>query len=184
HLLKRRIKLPQEAPMTRKLLLLVAFLSSFAVAQQPPVNSPLLGHLTGKWVLDGMIAGKNVTHDVDGEWVLDHHYVRIHEVSREKTDKHKPQYEALIMIGWNEESKQYACAWLDVYGGLSPLSIGIGTPKENEIPFVFKDEKGNVSLTNDFVYEPKRDTWEWRIDNIDNGTAKPFARVKLTRAGS
>ncbi|HTY84329.1 MAG TPA: hypothetical protein VMB19_08920 [Silvibacterium sp.] len=170
--------------MIRKLVLLVAVLSSVAVAQQPPLNSPLLDHLAGRWVLDGMIAGKHVTHDVDAEWVLDHHYLRVHEVSREKTNLGKPQYEALVFIGWNEESKQYGCVWLDVFGGLSPLSIGMGTPKENEIAFVFKDEKGTVSLTNDFVHNPKLDTWEWRIDNIENGTAKPFARVTLSKAGN
>jgi len=169
--------------MIRTLLLLVASLTSFAMAQQPPLNSPLLEHLTGKWVLDGIIAGDHVTHDVDGEWVLDHHYVRLHEVSREKTDKGKPRYEALVFVGWNEEQKQFACAWLDIFGGLLPVSIGIATPKENEIPFVFKDDKGTTSITNDFVYDPKQDTWQWRIDNINNGTAKPFARVTLSRAG-
>ena len=170
--------------MIRTLLLLVASLTSFAMAQQPPLNSPLLEHLTGKWVLGGIIAGDHVTHDVDGEWVLDHHYLRLHEVSREKTDKGKPRYEALVFVGWNEESKQYACAWLDIFGGLLPVSIGVATPKENEIPFAFKDDKGAVSLTNDFVYDPKQDTWQWRIDNIDKGTAKPFARVTLSKAGN
>ena len=168
--------------MIRKLISLVLSLTPFAVAQQPPLNSPLLDHLGGKWVLEGMIAGKHVTHDVDADWVLDHHYLRVHETSREKTDKEKPQYEAVIFIGWNEEPKQYACVWLDVYGGLAPVSIGTATPKENEIPFAFKDEKGNVSLTNDFVYAPKQGTWEWRIDNIENGAAKPFARVTLSKA--
>ena len=56
--------------------------------------------------------------------------------------------------------------------------------KENEIPFVFKDEKGNTTFTNDFVYDAKADTWDWRMDNVDNGVAKPFARVTLTRADS
>jgi len=98
--------------MIRKLISLVLSLTPFAVAQQPPLNSPLLDHLGGKWVLEGMIAGKHVTHDVDADWVLDHHYLRVHETSREKTDKEKPQYEAVIFIGWNEEPKQYACVWL------------------------------------------------------------------------
>jgi len=168
--------------MIRTLLLLAAFLTPVAVGQQAPINSPLLDHLAGSWVLEGAVARQQVTHNVDAEWVLDHHYLRIHEVSREKNDKGKPKYEALIFIAWNEEPKQYACVWLDVYGGLSPVSIGAGEPKENEIPFAFKDEKGSLSLTNDFIYEPKSDTWEWRIDNIDKGAATPFARVKLSRA--
>ena len=163
-------------------IFLLALLAPLAVAQQPPLNSPLLDHLAGSWVLEGTIAGQHVTHSVDAEWVLDHHYLRLHEIAREMNDNGKPKYEALIFIGWNEEPKQYACAWLDVFGGLAPVSIGMAAPKENEIPFAFKDEKGIVSLTNDFLYEPKSDTWEWRIDNIDKGAATPFARVKLSRA--
>jgi hypothetical protein len=167
--------------MTRMLVLAI-LLSPFACAQQPPMNSPLLDHLAGHWVLKGTIAGQQVIHDVDGEWTLDHHYLRIHEVSRDKNGQGKPSYEALVFIGWNEGPKQYGCAWLDVFGGLAAESIGMATPKENEIPFVFKDEKGSISLTNDFLYHPASDIWEWQIDNIDKGTAKPFARVQLMRA--
>ena len=140
------------------------------------------GYLAGHWVLKGTIAGQQATHDIEGEWVLDHHYLRIHEVSREKNKQGKPQYEALIFVGWNEQPKQYAYAWLDVYGGLTVESIGVATPKENEIPFVFKDEKGSINLTNDFLYHSATDTWEWWIDNVDKGTATPFARVQLTKA--
>jgi hypothetical protein len=152
-----------------------------AFAQQPPVNSPLLDHLVGKWMLQGTVAGKETTHDVDAEWVLEHHYLLIHEVSREKNAKGAPQYQATIYIAWNEPTKDYACVWLDDYGGLAAASIGAVTPQENELPFIFKDEKGEVTFKNDFVYDAKASTWEWRMDNVANGVAKPFARVKLTR---
>lgn len=168
--------------MVWKIFLLLTSLSSLVFAQQAPLSSPLLDHLAGHWVLKGTIAGQQVIHDVDGDWTLDHHYLRIHEVSRDKNGQGKPSYEAIVFVGWNEQPKQYACAWLDVFGGLAAESIGVATPKENEIPFVFKDEKGSVSLTNDFLYHSANDTWEWQIDNIDKGTAKPFARVQLTRA--
>jgi hypothetical protein len=64
---------------------------------------------------------------------------------------------------------------------MSTESIGLADPKENELPFIFKDDKGAVSFSNDFVYDAKADTWEWRMDNVDNGAAKPFGRVKLKR---
>lgn len=168
--------------MIRKVFFLAALLSAVAWAQQAPINSPLLDHLAGHWVLKGTIAGQQVIHDVDSEWALDHHYLRIHEISREKNAQGKPVYEALVFVGWNEQPKQYACAWLDIFGGLASESIGVATPKENEIPFVFKDEKGSISLTNNFLYHSASDTWEWQIDNIDKGAATPFARVQLARA--
>ena len=151
------------------------------LAQQPPVKSPLLDHLAGKWVLQGTMASRPTVHDVDAEWVLDHHYLRIHEVSREKDAKGQPQYEAMVYVAWNERSKQYACAWLDVYGGFSAESVGVASPAENRLPFVFKDEKGEVSFTNEFIYTPSTDSWEWKLDNVDEGTAIPFGRVKLAR---
>lgn len=165
------------------LLVALAFCAaSVGAAQQAPVKSPLLDRLVGKWVLQGTIAGKATIHDVDAEWVLNHHYVRIHEVSREKNAKGQPQYEATIYVAWNEPTKQYAAIWLDVYGGMSSESIGVADPKENDLPFIFKDDEGAVSFSNDFVYDVTVDAWEWRMDNVVNGAAKPFGRVKLKRS--
>jgi hypothetical protein len=168
-------------PVGRFLSLLILCSATVSVAQQPPVNAPLLDHLVGKWVLRGTIAGQETTHDVSAEWVLEHHYLVIHEVSRQMNGKGEPQYQATIYIGWNEATKEHACIWLDVFGGLTTASIGVASPKENELLFVFKDEKGEVDFKNDFVYDPKASTWEWRMDNIANGVAKPFGRVRLSR---
>jgi hypothetical protein len=64
-----------------------------ALGAEPPADDHWLSRLVGHWVLAGRIAGKETTHDVDGEWVLNHLYVRIHEVSREKDPKGQPAYE-------------------------------------------------------------------------------------------
>jgi hypothetical protein len=162
-------------------VLAAMLLSGMAVAQQPSVNSALLDHLAGNWVLRGTIAGQQTTHDVNAEWVLGHHYLRINEVSREKSSSGQPQYEATVFVGWNAKAKQYACVWLDVLGGMSAESIGVATPRENVIPFVFTDEQGEVMFRNDFVYDPKTNSWEWRMENVKKGVSKPFGRVTLTR---
>jgi len=179
------MKIQRVSRILKTLLMALAFCAaSVGVAQQPPVKSPLLDRLAGKWVLQGTIAGQATTHDVDAEWVIDHHYLRLHEVSREKNAKGQPQYEATIYIAWNEPTKQYAAVWLDDYGGLLPSSVGLADPKENEFPFIFKDDKGAVSFSNDFVYDVAADTWEWRMDNVVNGAAKPFGRVRLKRSNA
>jgi hypothetical protein len=46
---------------------------------------------------------------------------------------------------------------------------------------VWKAEKGAAAFTNDFLYDPKTDSWQWSMDNIVNGIHKQFGRVKLTR---
>jgi hypothetical protein len=166
-----------------KQLVVVAtlFAALTMTAQQAPVNSPLLDHLAGKWLLQGTVGKQAVTHDFDAEWVLQHHYLRFHEVSRDKNEKGEPQYEATVFIGWNEKTKQYACVWLDVYGGATSESIGVATPKENELAFVFTDEHGETSFTNTFTYNAKTNTWEDKLDNVVKGVAKPFARFNVTK---
>jgi len=167
--------------MNQLVLVMTIFASLIAMAQQPPVSSPLLDHLAGKWLMQGTVGKQAVTHDFDAEWVLQHHYLRFHEVSREKNDKGEPQYEATVFIGWNEKTKQYACAWMDAYGGLTTESIGVAASRENELAFVFTDEHGETSFTNTFVYDPKTNAWEDRLDNVVKGEAKPFARFTLTK---
>jgi hypothetical protein len=167
--------------MKQLVLLATMFATLTVVAQQPPVNSTLLDHFAGKWMLQGTVGKQPTTHDLDAKWVLQHQYLRFREVSRQKNDKGEPQYEATVFIGWNEKTKQYACVWLDVYGGLATESIGVATPKENELAFVFTDERGETTFTNTFIYDPKTNTWEDRLDNIVKGEAKPFARFKLTK---
>lgn len=159
----------------------VTLLAGAAFAQQPPVNSPLLNHLAGDWVLRGTLANKATVHDVHAEWILDHHYLCIHEVSREKNSRGGPAYEAQVTIAWNKHPPHYSGIWLDVYGGFAAESVGLADVKENELPFVFKNEKGTTEFTNDFLYDPKTDSWEWRLDNVENGKATPFGRVTLTR---
>jgi len=69
----------------KRLLLLAALCGTAAasVGAEPPAgDDPWLSRLVGHWVLEGRMAGKDTTHDIDAEWVLNHLYVRLHEVSR------------------------------------------------------------------------------------------------------
>jgi hypothetical protein len=151
-------------------------------AQRPPVTSPLLDHLVGRWVMRGTIAGKQTTHDITAEWVANHQYLRLHEVSRETTADRKPQYDAFIHIGWDEKKKVYPIIFLDNFWNIGPEAIGAGAEKGNELLFVWKDDNGAVGFTNDFLYDPKTDSWRWVMDNVVEGTHKPFGRVTLSRA--
>src|SRR5438067_1676994 len=127
----RGTRIKHNTTMKQLVMLATLLTARTLIAQQAPVNSPLLDHLAGKWLIQGTLSSQPVTHDFDAEWVLQHHYLRFHEVSRGKNDKAEPQYEAMVFIAWNEKTKQYACVWLDVYGGATVESIGLGPPKEN-----------------------------------------------------
>src|SRR5262252_3337504 len=83
-----------------------------AMAQQPMLQDDLLDRLVGHWTLSGTIAGQETKHDVDAEWVLNHQYVKIHEVSHERDAAGRPRYEANVFIGWHAVQKRYVCIWI------------------------------------------------------------------------
>lgn len=164
-------------------ILVFCFMACSAICEAAPINDPLLEHLVGKWVLRGTIAGKQTTHDVVTEWFLNHQYLRIHEISREKNDKGQPQYEAVVLIGRDEVALEYQCLWLDSTGGggLTAQAIAHGKRSGDAIPFLFRERDGGISFNNTFSYDKSNNSWSWQLDNVQNGKAIPFGRVKLTR---
>ncbi|MGD1148337.1 MAG: hypothetical protein ABR961_10360 [Thermoanaerobaculaceae bacterium] len=153
-----------------------------AAAPPPAFQDPLLDRMTGTWVLRGTIAGRETTHDIVGDWVLGHQYVRLHEVSREKSAGGQPEYEAIVFIGWDEKAGGYACLWLDSTGGggLSAQAIGHGRRNGDEIAFLFRGSDGSTFHTT-FAYARDAGTWQWLMDGEDRGKLQPFARVRLTK---
>ena len=165
------------------LVVLMGVVGGGGFAQSRGLQDPLLDRLTGHWVLHGTLAGKETTHDVAAEWVLGHEYVRLHEVSREKNRDGQPAYEAIVFVGWDATSSQYACLWLDSTGGggLSGQAIAHARRSGDELPFVFKESDGSVSFTNTFVHHKESDSWAWIMDNVEKGKSTPFARLTLKR---
>jgi hypothetical protein len=163
--------------------IILAFFISVAIsAQQTSFQDSLLDRMVGNWILKGTIADQEVVHDIEISWILEHQYLQIYEISREKDPDGTAVYEAMVFVGWDEKLNKYACLWLDVTGGggLTGEGIGRGERKGDEIPFVFKMGEEYIFHTT-FKYERDTDTWKWIMDGEDNGKLKPFARVVLTR---
>jgi len=153
------------------------------LGQGAPLRDPLLERLAGTWVLRGTLAGKTTTHDVTVEWMLGHQYLRLQERARELDARGQSQYEALVLLGWDAAAGAYQCLWLDTTGGggLAPQSIGLGKRTGEAIPFQFRERDGRLSFTNTFAYDQAADAWTWALDNVQDGKAIPFGRVRLTR---
>ena len=169
----------------RHLLVALVFVSFVALAQNKAINTPedVLDKMTGHWVMTGMIGKKQVTHDVDVDWVLKREYIRIHEVSRETDTSGGIDYEAWIYIVWDAKNSEYAVMWLDNTAATNFAAEGVGhaKPDGDRIPFVFKDADGSGIHTT-FAYDRARDRWSWTIDNVDkSGKPSRFATLTLTR---
>ena len=142
----------------------------------------LLDRLTGTWVLEGMIAGGDVVHDVIAEWVTGHQYLRFVELSREREDDGTRAYEAIVFIGWDAEHERYACLWLDSTGGSGLVNgiIGYAAPDGDRLAFLF-DSGDESRFHTTFTYDRERDVWELRMDSERDGDFQPFARATMTR---
>lgn len=173
--------------MFRRLLLVLGITLFAAFAQaagEPPPDVATAAHavlekLVGHWVLTGTISRQQTTHHVDAEWILQDNYVRLAETSRERDANGKPQYEAVILIGWLKD--HYVCFWFDNTEVASGDITGRAAFAPDAIPLEFRDSKGVLSFTNTFVYDRAHDTWEWRMANVKDGTSTPFALVSLHR---
>jgi hypothetical protein len=76
------------------MFLLIIICSPLLGQEKDEEPTQLLNHLAGNWVLEGVLGKSQVTHDITAEWILNHEYLRLHEVSREKNKNGDPAYEA------------------------------------------------------------------------------------------
>jgi hypothetical protein len=152
-----------------------------ASAQQPTLQDPLLDKMTGCWVLSGSIMGKQTTHDVDAAWVANHQFVRMHEISREKTATGLPAYEAYAFLGWDTQRDEYVVHWMDIFGG-GFSSVGYGKKTAATIPLVFKSPNGDFHTT--FALDSGTNKWNWAMDSDLAGKLQPFARLTMVKASS
>ncbi len=169
----------------KKITLIVILLQLKAGAlfsQQNSNLNDLLDKMVGKWILKGTIENKETTHDVQINWVLEHQYIQINEVSREKDSLGKPEYSAIVYLTWEKDAGQFSCLWLDNTGnsGLSAASVGHARPNGDKIEFIFNSPGGNTFHTT-LAYDRNIDIWKWGMDGELNGELIPFARVQLNK---
>lgn len=178
----KKINYQQMKSILLKFILFIVLMPFSAMAQQTTTQDSLLDRIAGEWMLKGTIDGSETTHDIVAMWVLDHQYIQLKEVSREKDLNGKPLYEAIVYICWEQKFSQYSCLWLDNTGnsGLSTQAVGHAKANNDKIAFLFKGVDGSIFHTT-FAYNKKADNWQWQMDSEENGKLQPFALVKLTR---
>ena len=174
-------------PRTARILLsaLVALLLASRVEAQSLPPDSVFHRLVGHWVLRGTIAHRQTVHDVTVEWLLGHEYLRMHEVSRDRSAPGHPAYEAVVLFARDPKTGAYACQWLDNTGvsAFDEAGVGRGSVAGDSLPFLFRYTETDRFHTT-FVYDRASDAWDWHMDNDSAGVLRPFARVTLTRWGA
>lgn len=140
---------------------------------------PFMENLVGTWDLTRSIGGRTVKNTVRAEWVLDHHFLRIHM----KDVAVPSEYEAIVLIGYSNVDREYVAHWCDVFGGAFS-AVGRGTLVGNRIEFAFQYSDG--PFYNTFTWNPGDGTWVMKLENSEPGGRRtPFATDVLRRiAGS
>jgi len=158
--------------------------AAVSLAQAPSSGPPggLLERMSGRWVLEGTIAGKPATHDLVASPVLNGQYVQLHEVSREHNAHGRPAYEAIVYLTWEPTRGEYSCLWLDTTSNAG-FSNGVtcrAKPSGDEIRLLFQYPDGTTFHTT-FAYNRQADTWRWTLDGEEKGKLVPFARLTMRR---
>jgi len=159
---------------------LATMAASTVSAQKSRPPGELLERITGRWILEGTIAGKETIHDVMARSVLNGRYVQLHEVSREQDAQGRPVYEALVYLTWEQSRGEYACLWLDSTSNAG-LSNGVtcrAKPSGDELRLLFKYPGGTTFHTT-FAYDRTADSWQWKLDGEEKGELVPFARMTM-----
>ena len=94
-------------------LIISLCLVSTTIAQTLEERGTLLDELAGRWVMIGTIAGQEVVHDLEADWVLGGHYLYFHEIARGRDENGDPAYESRVYFGWDEATERLVCLWLD-----------------------------------------------------------------------
>jgi hypothetical protein len=168
--------------LIRSICLLILFVPVTAKSQQLTQPDSLLNRMTGNWILNGTINGQKTTHDVEIQRVLNGQYVQLKEVSRERDQNGNPVYEALVYICWEESKKQYSCLWLDNTGngGISNGITGHAKQNRDKIELIFR-YNATAQFHTTFLYNRETDTWQWLMDEEEDGKTQPFARIVMTK---
>ena len=158
-------------------LLLFLGAAVLAAAHPPSLKDPFLDNFVGDWsVARKMGNGRTIESTVRGEWVLKHQFIQLHCGAGGQA----PEYEALVLIGFDEGAKSYVCHWIDVFGGhYSGVGRGKLDPNLLGVEFEFDSKEG--SLMNKFVFDPETKSWASLIRQEENGQWKTFAEEKWTK---
>ena len=160
-------------------MVLLLFLGAAVLAAGPPpsLKDPFLDNFVGDWsVARKMGNGRTIESTVRDEWVLKHQFIQLHYGAGGKA----PEYEALVLIGFDEAAKSYVCHWIDVFGGHNS-GVGRGKLDPNLLGVEFEFDSKEGSLTNKFVFDPETKSWTSLIRQEENGQWKTFAEEKWTR---
>jgi hypothetical protein len=107
--------------------------------------------------------------------VLNHQFVQLH--MKDLADP--PEYEALVLVGYDASAGVYVAYWCDSLGA-QYASVGHGKRSGDSIDFVFAYADG--PFHNTFTWTPATATWTFRMEAENkDGSRRFFAEDSVRR---
>jgi hypothetical protein len=120
-------------------------------------DDPFLANLVGDWQISRRVRDTVVHNTLRADWVLQHTFVQLHM----KDVAEPPQYEALVLVGYDAGGRRYVAHWCDSFGA-QYSSVGYGTKVGDAIDFVFSYPDG--PFHNRFSWDPTKRVWTFLME--------------------
>jgi hypothetical protein len=127
-----------------------------AAPRRGRLEDQFLQNLVGDWTISRKTRGTVVTNSLNAEWVLQHRFVQLHM----KDVADPPEYEALVLIGYDGSTETYVALWCDTFGGQYAAAAS-GKRVGNSIEFIFNYADG--PFHNTFSWDPAA-TWTFLME--------------------
>jgi quercetin dioxygenase-like cupin family protein len=157
--------------------LVIVELKTPAPAKAPHgrLDDPFLQNLVGDWTIERKIRGQVVENTLHVEWVLHHQFVQLHM----RDTKQPPEYEALVLVGFDPSTSRYVAQWCDDFGG-QYSAIGYGKRQGDSVELTFTYADG--PFHNTFTWHPATASWTFLMEaEKKDGTRTVFAEDTARR---
>ena len=136
-------------------------------ARRGALENQFLQNLVGDRSIARKIRGTVVANTLSAEWVLQHRFVQLHI----KDVAEPPEYEALVLIGYDAVTERYVAHWCDSFGA-QYAGVGYGKRAGNSIDFVFNYADG--PFHNTFSWDPATSTWTFLMQAEGKDGSRQF----------
>lgn len=163
-------------PVTLLLCLLINAPSALSADSN---GDELLNRLIGSWALTGSMGDTELNQRVDARWVVQGRFVEMHVLGEASGESNQP-YEALYLIGYDDQADTYVFHLFDTFGPSYSRTIGIGERAGDAIEFLF--EYPGALFSNTFIWDKGQGQWTMLLrQKQENGEWSTFATKILTR---
>ena len=142
----------------------------------PSTDAQYLDALAGRWEMSGTLGGKVVHYNAQGDWVLQHAFLRLHMEDANTP----PQYEADVYLGYDAKADDYVVHWLDRFGAAGARVVADGKRKGDRLIVIFPYAEGAFRDT--FTLHKEERTWDLLLESQEtDGSWTTFAQYVLSR---